>query len=661
MRAMDIEGSFQDYCPETLLTWLSGHTTATLLLYGESGAGKSTLAETLGQRLWQQGQSSYCLSGDPGSPAFGPPGVVSLGLRQSQGWRLQAFEPLCSLDAVRYRLPLLSAITRLLRHHRRHAIPLIIDAPGVVAGAAGEELLGALLDCATVDRVCYLSAKPEARILATLKANAHNVIVDSMTSAVTAVRVNKPERARCRSLSWQNYMEGAQEQQLVLPNPTLLGMAAGLPDDDWSGRQCALYAGKTLLSMGTVHRRRQERWTVMVKHSENLEQVDAILVRDAVVSPQGKLHTRHVDNRVLPLTRPRIHSVARAYNPANPRAGEPLCAHLSTVTATMVNGVFGDPLLHLQLHNRKRHLLFDLGETGRLPTRVIHQTTDICISHAHADHIGGFLWLLRSRIGYYPCCRIFGPRGIARKILGLVNAFLWDRVEDRGPQFEINEFHGDHLQRCLVRAGVETMEALPEKPVKGQIILRQRDFVIKAVQLDHGVAVGATEPTPVLAYAVEMAPRFHICKDKLARYHEAPGPWLQALKAGLEQGDKEALISLPGGRPETVETLSKNLLVAGPGEKIVYATDLADHGGNRAALIDLARSADLLFCEAPYRLKDIELAKANGHLSTVACAQIAREAQVKQLMPFHFSKRYENRPESVYREIESPPINRIAE
>lgn len=82
---------------------------------------------------------------------------------------------------------------------------------------------------------------------------------------------------------------------------------------------------------------------------------------------------------------------------------------IGDVSACMVNGVFGDPLLKVQLLHQRRSLLFDLGDPGRMAARVAHQVTDIFLSHTHADHIGGFLWFLRSRIGPLDACRIYGP------------------------------------------------------------------------------------------------------------------------------------------------------------------------------------------------------------------------------------------------------------
>jgi len=56
-----------------------------VLLYGPPGTGKSVTAAQLGQALDASGRDCWCVSADPGSPAFGMPGAVSLG-RWRAGW-----------------------------------------------------------------------------------------------------------------------------------------------------------------------------------------------------------------------------------------------------------------------------------------------------------------------------------------------------------------------------------------------------------------------------------------------------------------------------------------------------------------------------------------------------------------------------------------------
>jgi ribonuclease BN (tRNA processing enzyme) len=133
----------------------------------------------------------------------------------------------------------------------------------------------------------------------------------------------------------------------------------------------------------------------------------------------------------------------------------------------------------------------------------------------------------------------------------------------------------------------------------------------------------------------------------------APGPWLTELKRRFAAGETTASLALPDGSETPVGALAQALLIAAPGKKIVYATDLADTPANRERLATLARDAHTFFCEAPFLPEDAEQAVRTGHLTAQACGEIANAANVQQLVPFHFSRRYEDTPERVYAEVAS--------
>ena len=316
---------------------------------------------------------------------------------------------------------------------------------------------------------------------------------------------------------------------------------------------------------------------------------------------------------------------------------------LGSASATLVNGVFGDPLLRLELIHGRRSLLFDLGDPGRMSARAAHQVSDVFISHAHADHIGGFLWFLRCRIGDLPPCRFYGPPGLAGQISGMVSGIQWDRAEDRAPRFEIREYYGDHLRCYQVVAGEGPARLLDELPIVDHTIWRESAFCVRTTQLDHH--------TPVLAYAWEPSQQLKVRRERLEKLGLKRGRWLQTLKAAVLDGRSDEIIAVPASGEFTAGQLADKILLVEAGKKLVYATDLADSADNRARLTTLARGAHSLFCEAPFMLADIEQARRTGHLTTRACAEIAEAAGVGKLLPFHFSRRYYNKLTEVYAEI----------
>ena len=125
-----------------------------VLLFGEPGSGKSTLATELAGALANAGRSVRCIGADPGAPTFGIPGTVCLGEWRGEHWERISVEALCNVDAGRFRLPLVSAIRRLTAGDAPGV--LFIDAPGVVRGVAGAELLVDLVEVAGIDVVLVL-------------------------------------------------------------------------------------------------------------------------------------------------------------------------------------------------------------------------------------------------------------------------------------------------------------------------------------------------------------------------------------------------------------------------------------------------------------------------------------------------------------------------
>lgn len=609
-----------------------------VLLVGAPGVGKSSLAAQLAGALFQAGRVCTCIGADPGSPAFGVPGALCLGTWQGDGWTTLAMEALCTLDAGRFRLPLADALRRLMGR-----VPpgvLMIDGPGVVRGVAGAELLMGISAAAEVDTVVAL-ARPTRPLPLAPELCATGAAVYVVEADARACRPGKRRRARWRTRLWDAYLQPATEQSIPLHQVHLIGTPPPIgASEAWTGRQVALLSvTQRTQALGEVVRLEDQALVVRMPPSSTRDGL--LLVRDAMRTRDGLLNTAAAD---LPGTSwytppPDLLAPQRMCEAGGPRP----VVRVGSVTAALINGVFGDPLLHVRVQYQKRSLLFDLGEASRLPARIAHQVSDVLISHAHFDHIAGFLWLLRARIGILRPCRIYGPPGLTENIQGLVNGIHWDRIGDRGPRFQVNELHGRQIRRFRVQAGEPSARPLDEQSAEGGVLLVEPEFQVRAVTLDHG--------TPVLAYAFEPTAMLNIRKDRLLEMGLAVGPWLGELKRRITAMDREALIELPDGRRERTGWLADQLVMVARGKRLVYATDLADTADNRQRLVALAAGAHTLFCEAAFVQADQAQAATTGHLTAQACGEIATAAGVARLVPFHFSRRYEDDPTGVYDEV----------
>ena len=323
----------------------------------------------------------------------------------------------------------------------------------------------------------------------------------------------------------------------------------------------------------------------------------------------------------------------------------------------LVNDVFGDPGVYVEVRWSKRALLFDLGRNDALgPTRLL-RAGDIFISHTHMDHFIGFDQLLRIALARGKTLRFFGPPGLIENIQGKLRGYTWNLVDGYPLTLEVREFHRDTITQTSFRAANGFQ---PETPMISPRTLQSWDqpftvledpmFVVKAVALNHRI--------PSFAYSLEE--QFHI-NVNTQKLHEAGlrvGAWLSDVKQHIWQGqpdDFRFTVALydehrRDDREFVLGEVKERFLTISRGQKIAYVVDTRYDEENESKIVALAQGADLLYCESPYLDNDADKAQDRYHLTARQAGLIARKAGVRDLVVFHFSPRYTGQAEALERE-----------
>ena len=255
----------------------------------------------------------------------------------------------------------------------------------------------------------------------------------------------------------------------------------------------------------------------------------------------------------------------------------------------------------LRLPQRSELWLFDCGEgtqhqflRSELRTSQIRR---VFITHMHGDHVYGLPGLLASL-------------GLAGNSSG---------IDLYGPN-PLKDFLNGILQTTSSRISypleINSIERLAHE---NKIIFEDKDFTVRAAPLIHRI--------PAFGYRVdekEKPGRFNIEKAKALNI--PPGP----IYSQLQKGET---VKLEDGR---VFHGNDFCGPKRPGSSFVYCTDTVFS----ESAIKLANGADLLIHEATFAHKDSQLAYQRQHSTSTMAAQIASEANVKQLILTHLSPRY---------------------
>jgi ribonuclease Z len=213
----------------------------------------------------------------------------------------------------------------------------------------------------------------------------------------------------------------------------------------------------------------------------------------------------------------------------------------------------------------------------------------ILITHVHLDHIVGLIGYLATlaRMGHDKPIAVHVPPGSESTVEGMLRPLKLGGMID---------LRHSHL----------TLPNLPRGSVSW-------------FRLTHG-------EVPCRGYSFSVGGGWHLSAEALRKLGVPPGP----LRRRLAEGEGVVLPSGVRVLPEQVRGDSRSVA------RVAVAGDC----GSWEELAERVRGAILLVGEATYLERDNELARANGHLTTVDLTNAAAQAGVRWLVATHLSQRY---------------------
>ncbi len=306
-----------------------------------------------------------------------------------------------------------------------------------------------------------------------------------------------------------------------------------------------------------------------------------------------------------------------------------------------------DPVIRVSPIQQSYSLLFDCGDLRHLSHSQIVHSPYICVSHTHVDHFIGFDQIIRHAINRSSPIYVYGPQGLAVQVQHRLLGYSWNLLQPDQIQYYVTELSKDGAVKKfhLVNHQQFTPKLIEERnqqsglaPV-ADLDLLPGELRLQGVVLDHDIEV--------VAYRLQYPRQYHVDVERLQKLALPAGPWINDLKQAMARDDGAAKITVAPGLTKTAGDLGREILIGPTERSFGYLTDLAFHDDNRQRAQKLFQGVTVLACETSFLLQDEVRARQRLHLTTRDAAQIAAEAGAQELRPFHVSRVYKDRAESV--------------
>lgn len=235
--------------------------------------------------------------------------------------------------------------------------------------------------------------------------------------------------------------------------------------------------------------------------------------------------------------------------------------------------------------------------------------------------------ILRSGVGFKRLNQIFLTHGHLDHILGLaglISTFMrWEimeQVEIYGTQHTLDRVY-DLIFGVVLRGYTGQAPVILHEIGPGPFF-EAEDFSVTAFPVNH-------RGSDSLGYRFEERSRRPFLPEKAEALNIPPGPWRRDLVDGKP-------IELPDGRKITPDQV---LGESRKGTSLVVIGDV----GRTEGLLPHIRDAEAMVIEATYTEEKAELAERFGHLTALQSAQLAKDANIRELFLTHLSRRYRDR------------------